>query len=148
MSCFCNKRPLGFHDSVCVWTSMAFIKNRLLSWINITMFSKLCWPFLNSEIISSLFDTHKSISKINIPFQLLYIAHTYADSSELMETRLFHSLFTSWWIQGKNLECKIWELGYSYYTTCQKQRKERGEKAKGKEWGNEKEREKTFSIYN
>ena len=86
---FCNKRPLGCHVSACVLTSMAFIKTNSLSQINITMFSKLCWPFLNSEIIFSLLDTHKNISKINVPLQLLSIAHTYADSSDLMETMIF-----------------------------------------------------------
>ena len=35
------------------------------------------------------------------------------------------------------MESKVWELGYSCYTACQK--RERGEKAKG-EWGTEGER--------
>lgn len=88
------KKAIGCHDSVCVWTSMAFIKTHLLSWINIAMFSKLCWLFLNSEIISSLCDTHKNISKINVPFQLLCIAHTCAESYDLIVIMTFYGLFT------------------------------------------------------
>ena len=71
--------------------------------------------------------------------QLLSIAHTYADSSDLMETMIFYDVFTSWWRQGKNLESKVWELGYSWYTACQK--RERWEKEK-EEWGTEGERKK------
>lgn len=111
---FYLKMPLDSHDSVCVWTSMAFIKVHLLSWINITMFSELCRLFLNSEIISSLLGTHENISKMNVLLKLLFIAHTCADNSDLMETMIFYGLFISWWMQGKI--CGVWELG----TACQK----------------------------
>lgn len=145
---FCNKRPLGCHVSACVLTSMAFIKTNSSSQINITMFSKLCWPFLNSEIIFSLLDTHKNISKINVPLQLLSIAHTYADSSDLMETMIFFGLFTSWWKQGKNLENEVWGLGYSCYTACQKRERWEKEKNRVRNWRRKKGRKASQFLIN
>lgn len=125
------------------WLSL---KTHLLSWINIVMFSKLCWLFLNSEIISFLFDTHINISKINVPLQLLCIDHTCADNSDLMETMIFYGLFTSWWMWGKNLESKVWQLGYSYYTACRK-REEKEKKGRSEEM-KEKKRKKNIFIFN
>lgn len=136
------KKAIGCHDSVCVWASMAFIKTHLLSWINITMFSKLCWLFLNSEIISCLCDTHKNISKINVPFQLLCIAHTCADSSDLTEQWSVHL----WWMQRKNLESEFGELEHLLLSLSEK-REERGRRKREgvRKWGRKKE-EKLLSF--
>lgn len=130
------------------WISL---KTGLLSWINIAMFSKLCWPFLNSEIISSVWHTQKHFQdkcSLATPFSCPHMCWQFWFHGNNI-LRSVHLLVKA----GKEFgEQKVWELGYSCYTACQKRERKVGggrENEKGKEWGNrEKERKKNFSIFN
>ena len=144
---FCNKRPLGCHVSACVLTSMAFIKTNSSSQINITMFSKLCWPFLNSEIIFSLLDTHKK---------------HFQDKCSLATSFYCPHICWQFWFDGNNdifLVCsplgesreRIWKVKFGNVDTVVTQlvKRERYEKKKKKSKElKEKGRKKSFSIFN
>jgi len=70
------------------------------------------------------------MSKINVPFQFLCVAHTCADSSDVMETMTASGLFTSGECRERIWRVNFRNLGMLTAQLVRKERKEGGEEGK------------------